>query len=104
MPCRNSSSESPRLLCCAAMMAGWAFVVASMVACGPVLPQLPSQGGSPWWEVTSEHVTLWTDGSVERGREIARDLELRRQVILTAMSASSRATAFVIALRNSREV
>ena len=86
------------------MMAGWAFVVASMVACGPVIPQLPSQGGSPWWEVTSEHVTLWTDASIERGRKIVRDLELRRQVILTAMGASSRATAFVIALRSSREV
>lgn len=81
-----------------------AFAVVLLVACSPTIPTLPSQGGAPWFEVESEHVTLWTDASVERGRELVRELELRREVILSAMNTSSRASVFVIALRNAREL
>jgi hypothetical protein len=78
--------------------------MALMVACGPVFPPLPSRGGPSWIEVQSEHFTLWTDAPAERGHELMRELELRRQLLLTAMNhARSAGPAFVIAVRSARE-
>jgi len=90
----------------AAMKVGrWSIVVVLLVACGPAIPPLPSRGGPAWLEVASEHFTLWTDAGAERGRELVREMERRRQLIMTAMNhAPSRARSFVIALRNAREV
>jgi hypothetical protein len=86
------------------MRAGWVFVVLSMVACAPAVPLLPSQGGPTWYEIKSEHFRLWTDDSIERGQKLVRDLERRREVIASAMgNAASRAMAFVISLRSTRE-
>ncbi|HET7504353.1 MAG TPA: hypothetical protein VFK02_25200 [Kofleriaceae bacterium] len=83
---------------------GWLWMVAMWTACAPVVPSLPSQGGAAWVEIKSDHFTLWTDASPARGRQLVDDLERRRQIITAAMGqASSGATAFVIALRNSRE-
>jgi hypothetical protein len=78
--------------------------MALLVACGPAIPPLPSRGGPAWLEVQSEHFTLWTDASAERGRELMRELELRHQLLGTAMKHPlSNQRAFVIALRSSRE-
>jgi hypothetical protein len=83
----------------------WSIVVVWLVACGPAIPPLPSRGGPTWLEVESEHVTLWTDAGAERGRELVREIERRRQLVMTAMNhAHSRARSFVIALRSAREV
>ena len=52
------------------MRAGWVFVLLSMIACAPAIPHLPSQGGPAWFEIKSEHFRLWTDDSIERGRQV----------------------------------
>ncbi|TMQ18626.1 MAG: DUF1570 domain-containing protein [Deltaproteobacteria bacterium] len=83
----------------------WPISLVWLVACGPAIPTLPSRGGAAWLEVTSEHFTLWTDAPAERGRELVREMERRRQVVMTAMNhAPSKARSFVIALRSEREV
>jgi hypothetical protein len=76
-----------------------------LVACGPAIPPLSSRGGPAWLELTSEHFTMWTDAPVERGRELMREMERRRQLVMAAMNhAPSKARSFVIALRTAREV
>lgn len=83
---------------------GWSIGIALLVACGPVILPLPSRGGPAWLEVQSQHFTLWTDAPARRAHELMRELELRRQLLVTAMQhAPSEAGAFVIALGNSRE-
>lgn len=83
----------------------WVTAAAALVACAPAIPTLPSQGGPAWVEVKSEHITLWTNASAERGREIVRQLERRRQVVMDAMNrATSKAGVFVIALRDLQQV
>ena len=86
------------------MRAGWAFAILCIVACAPAIPHLPSEGGPTWFEIKSEHFRLWTDDSIERGQKLVRDLERRREVIASAMGkVASRAMAFVIAVRSTRE-
>jgi hypothetical protein len=86
-------------------VARWLLAVLGMTACGPAIPPLPSQGGPAWTEVKSEHFTLWTDAPLAQGRLLVRKMEHHRQVILRAMNdAPATAHAFVIALRNTREV
>lgn len=90
------------------MRAGWAVVVLAATlatgACAPAVPTLPSEGGPSWLEIKSEHFRLWTDDSLERGQRLVRDLERRREVIASAMGkAASRAMAFVISVRSTRE-
>ncbi len=83
----------------------FAACVCLAAGCGAALPTLPSQGGAAWTEVQSAHFTVWTDAPAERGREIARELERRRQVVTTAMGGAARHTkAFVVALRSAREL
>jgi uncharacterized protein DUF1570 len=78
--------------------------MALLVACGPAIPPLPGRGGPVWLEVQSESFTLWTDAPAKRAHELMRELELRRQLLLTAMHhVSSKVRAFVIALRSGRE-
>jgi hypothetical protein len=78
--------------------------MALLVACGPAIPPMPSRGGPAWLEVQSESFTLWTDAPARRAHELMRELELRRQLLLTAMNhRSSKVRAFVIALRSERE-
>jgi hypothetical protein len=78
--------------------------MALLVACGAAVPPLPSRGGPAWVEVQSEHFTLWTDAPAKRAHELMRELELRRQLLVTAMHhPSSKSRAFVIALRSSHE-
>jgi hypothetical protein len=83
---------------------GWSIGLVLVVACGPVIPPVPSRGGPAWLEMRSEHFTLWTDASAEHGRELIHDMERRRQMVTTMMNhTTSKARSFVIALRSKRE-
>ncbi|HEX4423025.1 MAG TPA: DUF1570 domain-containing protein [Kofleriaceae bacterium] len=76
-----------------------------IAACSAVIRPLPSKGGPAWVELKTAHFTMWTDAPAERGRRLVREMERRRQVIMTAMNhAPSTSTAFVIALDSKREV
>jgi hypothetical protein len=70
------------------------------------LPPVPGQGGPAWRELESEHFTMWTDTSPGRARELIREMEHQRQVVLGVGFASSHAEgrSFVIALRDPYEV
>ena len=95
------------------MQSGWSvvrllvlFVMASVWgACGPAVPAVPAQGGPPWIELTTPHVTLWTDAPASVAREIVADAEHLRQVLLgTAFRSVAREGRIVmIALRDSDE-
>src|SRR5215831_8794316 len=97
--------SSPRWVVMRVLRTGcWSIGLALMIACGPAIPLLPAQGGPAWLELRSEHFTLWTDASAERGRELMHELETRRQLLTTAMNrASSKTRSFVVALRSVRE-
>jgi hypothetical protein len=83
----------------------WSLVAVLLVACHPAIPPLPSRGGPAWFEIKSEHFTLWTDTSVARGHELVRKMEHHRQVVMRVMNnAPSRARSFVIGLRDEREM
>ncbi len=84
-------------------------LVVVALGCGPALqelPPLPSKGGPVWVEETTEHFILWTDGGMERGRDLVRDMELRRKIVLGAAmdNADPPGKIFVIALRDADEV
>jgi hypothetical protein len=87
------------------MMTGWWSIgIAWLVACGPAIPPLPSRGGPAWLEVETEHFTLWTDAPARRAHDVMHELELRRELLVTAMNhPTAKTRAFVIALDNSRE-
>lgn len=75
------------------------------VACGPAIPPVPSKGGPAWRELTSEHFTLWTNASVGRARELIRDMEdLRHIVIGIGFRGGGAGRVLVIALRDDDEV
>jgi hypothetical protein len=68
-------------------------------------PKLPSEGGDPWVELTSEHFVMWTDATPDRARELVNSMEERRQIVARAMnSASTKTRAFVVAFRNDGEL
>jgi hypothetical protein len=81
---------------------GWLAFCATVGACGPAIPPLPSQGGPPWIELTSAHFTVWTDASQDRARELVSEMEHLRQVIIgTAFQGvASNGNILVIAFRN----
>ena len=54
-------------------------------ACVPSIPPLPSDGGPEWLELKTAHVTLWTDASAKHARELVREVEWRRQMVLAVM-------------------
>ena len=81
------------------------LTTAALAACGPAIPPVPSQGGPAWHELTSEHFTLWTNASLDRGRELIRDMEdLRHVVIGIGFRGGGEGRVFVIALRDDAEV
>ncbi|HEX2691082.1 MAG TPA: DUF1570 domain-containing protein [Kofleriaceae bacterium] len=85
--------------------ARWSLLIVLAIACGPVIPPLPSRGGPAWFELKSEHFILWTDASAARGRELVRQMEHHRQIVMRVMNnVPSKVRSFVIALRNAREV
>ena len=77
-----------------------------LAACGAAVPPLPGKGGPAWHELTSEHFVVWTDAPVERGRELIREMEELRQVVIGIgfHGAASGGQAFVVALRDDDEV
>lgn len=78
-----------------------AFVLA---ACGPAIPPLPSKGGPAWREFTSEHFTLWTNTSPARARELMREMEdLRHVVIGIGFRGGGAGRVLVVALRDEDE-
>lgn len=82
------------------------MVVAVVAGChGPALPALPSKGGPAWFELQSEHFTLWSDTSQSRGQTLIRELEHLRQVILGVgfNNAPQVGRSLVIALRDREE-
>ncbi len=83
-------------------MAPWLLAVA---ACRAALPALPSQGGPQWHELTSMHFIVWTDASLERGREIVQRMEQLRSVIFTVAfpDLPPGGRTFVVALRDTHE-
>ncbi len=94
--------------------AGWlvlfammAVMIAAGAACGgmkPTPPKLPSQGGPAWREIESEHFTLWTNASSQRGRELVNQMELRRQILVRGMNrAPAGGRILAIGLRSTSE-
>jgi hypothetical protein len=75
-------------------------------ACGAALPAVPGNGGPTWIEVTSEHVTLWTDADPVRAYELIREIEQRRRVVIGVAFRNAPITgrALVIALRDDAEL
>ena len=75
-------------------------------ACGAALPAVPGQGGPPWVELTSEHVTLWTDAGPASGRELIRAIEHLRQVVagVAFPDVPAGGHSLVIALRDDAEL
>jgi len=82
-------------------------VLAILAAChGPALPAVPGKGGPAWVELQTEHFTLWTDAPAARGRQLVRQIEHLRQVVLGVGFDSPRAEgrSLVIAMRDADEV
>jgi hypothetical protein len=80
-------------------------LAALLSSCGPAIPSLPSKGGPAWRELTTEHFTLWTDTSLSRARQLMRDMEdLRHVVIGIAFRGGGEGRVLVIALRDDDEV
>jgi hypothetical protein len=77
-----------------------------LAACRPAIPAIPSQGGPAWTELTSEHFTLWTDSSPERGRELIEQCEHLHQIVFGVAFPwlPGGGKSFVIALRDRYEV
>ena len=67
-------------------MRRYAAVLAVLAAaCGPLYElKLPSQGGSPWAEYTSEHFHLQTDIDEAAARATLKDIEERRTGLIRA--------------------
>jgi Protein of unknown function (DUF1570) len=89
-------------------MIRWIAVTLVVAACarGPAIPPVPSQGGPAWTELSSEHFTLWTDAPLDVARELMRQMEDLRQVVVgTAFSTvGGTGKSFVIALRDPDEI
>jgi hypothetical protein len=83
-----------------------AVVAWVLAACGAAVPPLPSKGGPAWVELTSEHFTVWTDAEPDRARELIREMERMRQIILGMAFPSAPAAGKipVIVLRDDAEL
>lgn len=84
---------------------GMTMVAVALLACGAVMPKLPSEGGPAWRELRSANVTLWTNASSKRGFELIQEMEQRRQIIARAMNQVERSgRIFAVAVRSRREL
>jgi hypothetical protein len=84
-----------------------AVVVGCVAGCAarPAIPALPGQGGPAWHELSSPHVTMWTDADVDGARALVVRMEHHRQIVLHAFGdPPSNARIFVVALRDQDEV
>jgi hypothetical protein len=75
------------------------------VGCAAALPEVPSKGGPPWRELTTEHFTLWTDATAERGRDLVDEMEHVRSVVygVAFPDLAVGGRTFAVAFRNQRE-
>lgn len=77
-----------------------------LAACGAAVPPVPGNGGPGWVELTSPHFTVWTDGEPARVRELVREMERLRQVVVGVAfpSAPDGGRDLVIALHDDAEL
>jgi hypothetical protein len=84
-----------------------AVVIAGVLAaCGAAVPPLPSNGGPTWSELTSAHFTMWTDAPLDRARELIREMERMRQIVVGVAfpGAPDEGRNLVIALHDDAEL
>ncbi len=75
----------------------------ALAGCGAAMPALPSQDVH-WYELTSEHITLWTDASVDRGKDLVREMEEHRAIVARGMNNNpAPARIYALALRSDAE-
>lgn len=76
-----------------------------MSACGAAVPQVPGKGGPAWRELVTDHFVVWTDASDARARELVREIEHLRQVVVGSAfrGANGAMKSWVIALRDDDE-
>lgn len=81
-------------------------IALGIAACGAAIPPVHGKGGPAWRELASEHFTVWTDGDPARARELMREMEYLRRVVVGVMFPSSPASGrmLVIALRDDDEL
>ena len=81
------------------------LLVAAIAACGAAVPQVPGKGGPAWIELTTAHFVVWTDAAEPRARQLVREIEHLRQVVVgTAFrGANGSMKTWVIALRDDDE-
>lgn len=84
----------------------YAAVALALIGCGAAIPAVPSKGGPAWRELTSDHFTLWTDGSRDAAVELVQRMEDLRQAVVGVgfRGAGAQGRVLVIALRDSDEV
>ncbi len=90
---------------------GGAGVLALMFAftgCAEQPPAIraPDPNKAPWLELSSEHFTVWTDASADKGHALIRTMENLRTVIYSVsfFRPTSDSKCFVVALRDVGEV
>jgi hypothetical protein len=86
-----------------ATIGGW---LALWSACGAAMPPVPGKGGPAWIELASEHFTVWTDAPPDRGRELIREMERLRQIVVGVVlpGVPSSGRDLVIAFRDDDEL
>jgi hypothetical protein len=73
-------------------------VATALAACAAALPAVPSKGGPAWRELTSEHFTVWTDADPARARDLVREMERFRQVLVGAAFPSVPTNGRILAI------
>src|SRR5436309_11665379 len=85
-----------------------AVLLGLCASCGPVYElKLPSQGGAPWAEYTSDHFRLQTDMDDAAARATLKDVEERRTGLIRAAFHGAEVPAQrtrMVALRNGDEL
>jgi hypothetical protein len=77
-----------------------------LVACRGPVPPVPGKGGPTWIELTSPHFTIWTDGDLDRARELVRKMERMRLILVYAVfpTAPAEGRDLAIVLRDDAEL
>src|SRR5579883_3518466 len=84
------------------MRAAWLAI--AVLGCGKALPPLPSPDRVHWYELTSDHITLWTDASVDRGKDLVREMEAHRAIVARGMNNNpAPARIYALALSSDAE-
>ena len=81
------------------------WMVVIVAGCAATLPAVPGKGGPAWYELTSEHFSVWTDAELERARELIAEMERLREVIVGVAFPSAPSSRIVaIIVRNDEEL